>query len=104
MDPGQIQQVLLTLFGRVADIPRPGPASRRLEIRTFNEARKRAVGIEISSVWTGAPELGEDDPGEESEGRELGTVRRIVERHQGRLEVVEGSSTGDTYRLLLPAA
>ena len=97
MDPGQIQQVLLTLFGRVADAG-SGPVSRRLVIRTFADDRGHAVGIEIRSPRHPAEGASaESDP-------MLGTVRRIVERHQGRFETRADGEDDETYRVVLPAA
>jgi len=105
MDPGQIQQVLLTLFGRVADRPvdRPvgHPVERNLHIRTFADERKRTVAIEISSPRD-AGSGGEAENG--SAEAALGVVHRILDRHQGRFESAPADDPTETYRVLLPAA
>ncbi len=103
MDPGQLQQVLLALFGRMAD--QSSSATRNLDIRTFTDERRRTAGIEIltaraagSAFEAGEPEAAEPDDAA------LSVVLRILDRHQGRLEVGPASERGDTYRVLLPAA
>ncbi len=105
MDPGQIQQVLLTLFGRAAGSPpAPGP-SRNLDIRTFVDDRRRTVGIEIhrgAGPETAPP--ARNGAADSSREAELGVVQRILARHQGRFESEEGAGAGDTYRVFLPAA
>ena len=93
IDPGQIQQVLLILLGRVAKNPRPG----ELHIRTFRDIPGRAAGIEILNPGFSPAE---SDPEAE---HELATVQRILDRHQGRFEVESGDQE-EIYRVLLPAA
>ena len=68
MDPGQLQQVLLALFGRMADQSSSG--TRNLDIRTFTDERRRTAGIEIltprsadAAFETGEPEAAESDDG-----------------------------------------
>ncbi len=100
MDPGQIQQVLLTLFGR-AVAPGGGAAACELRIRTFADERRRTVGVEIRSP------RGEHPAGSAADGDEaaLGTVQRILDRHHGRFESrTESPEDGETYRIVLPAA
>ncbi len=103
MDPGQIQQVLLTLFGRMADRPGAGPAMRNLEIRTFVDDRRKTVTIELrtprEAVTGGA---GESET--ESVEAALGVVNRILDRHQGRFETTPPGDPDEAYRVLLPAA
>jgi len=105
VDPGQIQQVLLTLLGRVADLSRRSPGLR-LSVRTFSDERRKAAGIEIVSPGAGLEDLLPDKTGTTGEDREraLETIHRIVERHQGRFEVIAGTEEGETFRVLLPAA
>ena len=93
IDPGQIQQVLLILLGRVAKHSHPG----ELHIRTFRDTSGRSAGIEILNPGP-CPEA--SDPRSEEE---LATVRRILDRHQGRFEVESGDQK-EIYRVLLPAA
>lgn len=103
MDPGQIQQVLLILLGRLTAGEAPPPAARcGLDIRTFCDADSHAAGIEIASRRPGAgaaPGPGAD----RDEDQDLITVRRILDRHHGRYERVD-LPEGESYRVLLPAA
>jgi C4-dicarboxylate-specific signal transduction histidine kinase len=95
MDPGQIQQVLLTLLGRAAERLRDGEP-QSLEIRTYGDEKRRRVGVEILAS-SGTPADADGDP-------ELGTVHRILERHQGHLEMDHDADRGEIVRVLLPAA
>ncbi len=99
MDPGQIQQVLLTLFGRAARRRGDEAAARDLAIRTFADERRRTVGIEISWPHTMSEAVVEPDA-----EAELGLVQRILDRHRGRLVSGEDGSTAESYSLFLPAA
>jgi signal transduction histidine kinase len=99
MDPGQIQQVLLTLLGRVARFSSEAVPGRDLAIRTFADERRRTVGIEIS--WP--PGLRSAAAGPDAEA-ELGLVQRILDRHRGRLVSGEEGAPAESYRLFLPAA
>jgi signal transduction histidine kinase len=98
MDPGQIQQVLLILLGQVSE--RPGGCPGVLRLRTFGTS-DREVGIEIGSPRS--PASGEPLP-EQEEGPAIETVRRILGRHHGRLELSSEPESPATYRVLLPAA
>jgi signal transduction histidine kinase len=103
MDPGQLQQVLLALFGRMAD--QASAATRNLDIRTFTDERRRTAGIEILTPRSADTAFEAGEPGAaESDESALGVVVRILDRHQGRLEVGPASQNGDTYRVFLPAA
>ncbi len=98
MDPGQIQQVLLTLFGRAAGNGGAGSESS-VSIRTWEDPRRKRVGVEIRSglrLVEGTGDSGGDP--------EIGTVDRILKRNQGRLERVNDPEDGETFRVLLPAA
>jgi len=97
IDPGQIQQVLLVLLGRMAEGGAPD-GEHRMRIRTFSDAGRKSVGIEIRSGIRRLPS--EDGVTDETT---LDTVRRIVDRHQGRF-VVEDDVSGEGYQVLLPAA
>jgi signal transduction histidine kinase len=102
IDPGQIQQVLLILLGRLTAGEAPRPAARcGLEIRTFRDETANAAGIEISSTRPGTPRPAAPEGVDEDE--DLITVRRILERHHGRFERSE-LPEGESYRVLLPAA
>jgi signal transduction histidine kinase len=103
MDPGQIQQVLLTLFGRVADRPVDRTAERSLEIRTFADDRRKTVAIEICTARSLDPG-GVEEGGDGSAEAALGVVHRILDRHQGRFESTPPQDPRETYRVLLPAA
>lgn len=98
MDPGQIQQVLLTLLGKAADRASMG-SSAPLIIRTADDPRKHTVRLEIRTGPLLTPDTApaEHDP-------EIGTVHRILERHQGKLERTQDPDGGETFRVLLPAA
>jgi hypothetical protein len=96
IDPGQIQQLLLILLGRVADAGATSAAGYHMRIRTFRDDPHKAVGIEISAG-------SRSHQGEDGDEQTLETVRRIVDRHRGQF-AVEGGESGDTYRVLLPAA
>jgi len=98
MDPGQIQQAILTLLRRSAKRLQ-GKSGAGLTIRTLPTRGGRDVTIEVleshpgarpSSGTTRAPEA---DPS-------LEKVVRIVERHHGRLEATDD----DGCRMILPAA
>jgi signal transduction histidine kinase len=99
IDPGQIQQVLLVLLGKAAENPAPG-SHGILQVRTFNTP-DRAVGIEIGIEATVTRiRTPEAEPEDEAA---IDTVRRILDRHHGRLEDPEdGGDAG--YRVILPAA
>lgn len=97
IDPGQIQQVLLVLLGRMAEGGKTD-GEHRMRIRTFSDAGRKSVGIEIRSGIRRPP--AEDGMPDEAT---LDTVRRIVDRHQGRF-VVEDEASGEGYQVLLPAA
>lgn len=101
MDPGQIQQVLLTLLGRAAGRNGEAGRERDLGIRTFSDERRRTVGIEIS--WPRLNDEGVEAPDAGAEA-ELGLVHRILDRHRGRFESGPDGSAGESYRLFLPAA
>jgi signal transduction histidine kinase len=105
VDPGQIQQVLLTLLGRVADLT-PRAPGQRLAVRTFSDERRRGAGIEIVSPEAGLGDLrpAKTEPQGKPRERDMETVHRIVERHQGRFVVTDDTGEGETFRVLLPAA
>jgi signal transduction histidine kinase len=98
MDPGQIQQVLLILLAQVSERPSHGPGV--LRVRTFGTSA-REVGIEIGRPGAAA---GEEPPLDLSEKPALETVRRILERNHGRLELSSEPESPATFRVLLPAA
>jgi len=97
MDPGQIQQALLTLFRRAVPAAKRGdPMS--LAIRTA-PAADGAV-IEIFGARGDAPamrELAWDGEGGDA------TVGRIVERHHGKFQSGRDAQ-GEGFRFVLPAA
>ena len=100
MDAGEVQQVLLTLLGRATRGNNGEEAEPSIAISTFLDARRKSVGIEIR-LPAKAEDAREAEDGMESE---LGLVHRILERHHGRLETVEGSPGEEAYRVFLPAA
>jgi len=97
IDPGQIQQVLLVLLGKTVEC---GAAcgSKGLDVRTF-VTPERLVAIDIS--LSDAPLTRSLEPEEEEAALE--TVRRILDRHRGRLQGPDEDET-DGYRISLPAA
>jgi hypothetical protein len=104
IDPGQIQQVLLILLGRLTAGETPRPTARwGLEIRTFRDETSHAAGIEIASTRPGTPRSGPPGDEDEENDQDLITVRRILERHRGRFERSD-LPEGESYRVLLPAA
>jgi signal transduction histidine kinase len=96
IDPGQIQQVLLVLLSKAAEsCVKDAPSV--LEVRTFNTS-DRSVAIDICPSCV--PVAQTFEPEEEAA---LETVRRILDRHHGRLQGPDDEDT-DGYRILLPAA
>jgi signal transduction histidine kinase len=98
MDPGLVQQALLSVLGVVVDRAAAGTPVP-LDIRTFARARAKAVGIEIQ-MPAAPPPAGEGTATEAA----FHDVRRLLDRHRGRLEVANDPEGGGTYRFLLPAA
>ena len=96
IDPGQIQQVLLVLLSKAAESCTADSPSV-LEVRTFNTS-DRSVAIDICPSCI--PVTQTFEPEEEAA---LETVRRILDRHHGRLQGPDDEDT-DGYRILLPAA
>lgn len=101
IDPGQIQQVLLILLGRVAETASRPAAEQVLRIQTLDDAQRKSVAIEIGPFVRGARES--DRGSDLREEGPLDTVRRILDRHQGQFALRE-SEEGEIYEVLLPAA
>jgi hypothetical protein len=97
IDPGQIQQVLLVLLGKTADCG-SSSGSKGLEVRTYvTPERLIAIDIGLSEgQLTRCLEPVEEEA-------TLETVRRILDRHHGRLQSPDDGDT-DGYRVFLPAA
>ena len=105
MDPGQIQQALLMLLRRTARAAKEGKACA-LRIHTGVDAGGVAVriaggapGVDLagSRAFALGTAVQKDDP-------ELGTVARIMERHQGELRTGRGDPDVEGYQFILPAA
>jgi len=97
IDPGQIQQVLLVLLGKTAECGVSG-GSKGLDVRTF-VTPERQVAIDIGLSEGHLTRCLEP----EEEEAALETVRRILDRHRGRLQGPDDEDT-DGYRVFLPAA
>lgn len=100
MDPGQIQQAILTLLRRAAG---PGGAGdpRALRIVTATDDRRKEVSLEIHAAASPPPSAAK--PPRAAEDPDLGKVLRIVERHHGRFRARDESADAG-YRIVLPAA
>lgn len=97
IDPGQIQQVLLVLLGKTAECG-TSSGSTGLDVRTFvTPDRLVAIDIGLSDMRL----MRSLEPEEEEAA--LDTVRRILDRHHGRLQGPDDEYT-DGYRIFLPAA
>jgi two-component system, NtrC family, sensor kinase len=104
--PSQLNQVFMNLLvNAIEAIQHSGD----IVIRTHT--RGQLVAVEISDNGTGiAPEnLGRIfDPGFTTKGVKVGTglglaiAHRIVEEHQGKIEVESELGKGSTFRVLLP--
>jgi signal transduction histidine kinase len=104
MDPGQIQQAFLTLLRRAAGAPEAGA----VRVRTRADRHGRLVAVLISTGDADEAFLVERPASRVSRRHggdpELGAVRRIVERHQGRLHELADEESHEAFRVVLPAA
>lgn len=105
--PQQINQVIMNLLVNAGQAIEGKGA---VHVRTFTEGGN--VVLEIRDTGKGIPEANVDrifDPGFTTKGVGVGTglglsiVHRIVEEHQGRIEVDSDAGLGATFRVYLPA-
>ena len=106
VDPGQIQQVLLNLYANAADAMGQG---RVATVTHFCKSQKRVV-VKVEDNGPGMSEKVRDrifDSGftTKSTGHGLGLAvcRRIVENHNGEIEVTSESGQGTTFTLTFDA-
>lgn len=121
-DPNQMRQVLTNLL---ANACRFSPAGARVEVaigslasgKDAQSAKSNLAVFEVRDHGEGIPEQLRDKVFERfyradnSRNRETGgsglglsIVKTIVERHSGRVEVLETNGGGATFRVSLPAA
>ncbi len=110
-DRQQLRQVFLNLFSNAADaMPQGGCLTLRLRRGNLPDGRAGVV-IEIVDTGIGIPPEHLPhvfDPffttKEEGKGTGLGLpiCKRIVEQHQGRIEIASRPNQGTTVRILLP--
>lgn len=121
-DPSQMRQVLTNLL---ANACRFSPAGARVEVaigslasgKDAQSAKSNLAVFEVRDHGEGIPEQLRDKiferfyRADNSRNRETGgsglglsIVKTIVERHSGRVEVLETSGGGATFRVSLPAA
>jgi signal transduction histidine kinase len=103
-DPGRLAQVFRNLLANAAQAQRKG----ELELRAA--ARDGAITVQVHDHGPGVPADVRDrifDPfvTTKSEGTGLGLAisRRIVERHRGRIALVDDARGGATFEVVLPA-
>ncbi|MFC1725696.1 response regulator [candidate division KSB1 bacterium] len=103
VDGEQFQQILMNLYSNAAAAIKEG------NIFTKTELLKEEVVITIKDDGPGIPgELAEKIfiPGfstrEDGHGFGLSVSQRIVENHNGKLELVEDDNSGATFRITLP--
>lgn len=101
---GQLNQVWTNLIDNAIDAMTDGG---QLSLRTFRDHHE--IGVEITDTGSGIPEEIRNmifDPFFTTKGVGEGTgmgldiVRRIVEEHQGKIEVDSAPGKGTTFRLL----
>lgn len=110
-DRQQLRQVLLNLFTNAVDaMPDGGRLMARLRVGELAGARP-AVVIEVSDTGTGIPleliprvtePFFTTKPDGKGTGLGLAICRRIVQQHQGVIEVESSLGQGTTVRITLP--
>jgi len=111
-DPGQLQQVLLNLFGNAADALKSiGKKDGKIRVTTGNGADGKSVLLEVSDEGPGIPESIKHkilEPGfttkKTGHGFGLAVCGRIVETHDGKLNIVSEPDRGTTISISLPTA
>ncbi|GGJ84878.1 hypothetical protein GCM10007063_04270 [Lentibacillus kapialis] len=104
-DRSQIKQVLINIFKNAIEaMKEPG------SIKISSHLKWRELRIDISDEGPGIPEeiihkLGEPFFTTKENGTGLGLMitRQILERHEGKLEILQNEASGTTFRLILPA-
>jgi PAS domain S-box-containing protein len=109
VDPHQMQQVLLNLIINARDAMK-ARGTISISGEPANRGRAAALAVADSGCGISEPELEHifepfhSSKGEQGHGLGLTTVRSVVERHGGRVEVESEVDVGTTFRVVLPAA
>jgi signal transduction histidine kinase len=108
LDKDQIAQLLLNVLNNAADAIREGrPETPRITLKTFSDAER--AGFLVSDNGAGvAPEIKERlfkahlTTKENGHGYGLVTCARIIENHQGQVEIDSTPGQGATFRFSFP--
>nr|MDJ0853390.1 ATP-binding protein [Myxococcota bacterium] len=108
-DPGALKQVFLNLLKNAAEILEKGGGRVRVAIHPIQEGSAVAVevaddgpGIEADDVARIFEPFFTAKPAGQGTGLGLAICRRIVEAHEGRIEVESSPGAGATFRVVLP--
>jgi two-component system sensor histidine kinase HydH len=104
VDPGRLEQALLNLVSNAVQASKSGDAVKLKAI-----AQEGKVAIEVSDRGDGIPERKRCEiftpfytTKKGGTGLGLAIVKKIVEAHQGRLELMDNPDRGVTFRIVLP--
>lgn len=103
-DRSQIKQVFINILKNAIEaMDAPGC------IKISSQLQKQGMAIDISDEGPGIPEeiihkLGEPFFTTKQNGTGLGLMitRQILERHEGKLEILQNEETGSTFKVILP--
>lgn len=110
-DRQQLRQVFLNLFTNAADAMAEGGTLTLCVRETQLPTKRSAVAVEVTDTGTGIPPellarvtdpFFTTKPEGQGTGLGLAICRRIVEQHQGKLEIESRVGEGTTVRVILP--
>ena len=112
-DPIRLEQVFMNLITNARNaVESSGKENKRIEIRTYKNDNRQAV-VEVKDNGVGIPEdlrerifqpfFTTQAPGQGT-GLGLSVARKIIEEHEGRIELESQVGEGTTFKVILPIA
>ena len=113
-DPIRLEQVFLNLITNARNaIEGSGKESKRIELRAYKDDNRKAVIAEVIDNGLGVPEdlrgkifhpfFTTKEPGKGT-GLGLSVASKIIEEHQGEIELESQVGEGSAFRVILPVA